>query len=167
MTFYRTTNSSIHAGIANSLKAGFAQPARWIPTTSRASSKTPPPSDIRASISDSLCLLLGTRNYLFPWRSNSPSTAAAPPPAAAITPVCCAKIAFLRFLPQLSSPPISDFSQKGRVKLTNLPNFSPFLLFRFRRFRRQSLLNTGRIGNPIPFSMFNFFNEFKVSRGNL
>jgi hypothetical protein len=40
----------------------------------------------------------------FPWRNNSPSTAAAPPFAAAITPVSCGKSAFFSFLPQLSSP---------------------------------------------------------------
>jgi hypothetical protein len=49
------------------------------------------------------------------------------PPAAANTGNCCAKIAFFRFLPQLSSPSIADFSQNQSVKLKNLPNFSPFL----------------------------------------
>jgi hypothetical protein len=87
-------------------------------------------------------LELGTFNseLFFACRSNSPSTAAAPPPAAANTGNCCAKNAFFRFLPQLSSPPGSDFSQKGHLKLTKLTNFSPI------RFRRQSLLNTGKSG---------------------
>jgi hypothetical protein len=87
-----------------------------------------------------------------PCRSNSPSTAAAPPSAAANTGNCCGKFAFLSLLPQLSSPPISDFSQKGLVKLPNLQNFSPIVtegnacgMTSVKRWT-QSFLHTGKSG---------------------
>ena len=59
MTFYRTTHSSIHAGIAHSLIAAHAERSCLLPTTSRASYKTPCRSDNPACMSDSLVF---TRN---------------------------------------------------------------------------------------------------------
>src|SRR5688500_20206508 len=114
MTFYRTTNSSIHAGLANSLFTALAQPGSLIPITSRAYCKTPAQSSIRACMSENLVFALNfvlctLYFYLYsvlfsPLPQQLPSTAAAPPFAAAITPVCCAKSAFFALLPQLSSP---------------------------------------------------------------
>jgi hypothetical protein len=95
-----------------------------------------------------------TQEYLFPCRSNSPSTAAAPPPAAANTGNGCAKMPFFRFLPQLSSLPGSDFSQNGLVKLTNLQNFTQIHLDR-REYQRFA------IGKkcPIAYAEFDDFCE--------
>jgi hypothetical protein len=58
MDFYRTTISSIHARIRDTLIAAHAQPASLIPITSRVSCKTPYPFDNPACISEWLTLLL-------------------------------------------------------------------------------------------------------------
>jgi hypothetical protein len=68
--FYRTTNYSNHATIADSLIAAHAQPSRRFPTTSRASYKTSHQSDISACLSE--CLAIYSSLITFFYSAFSP-----------------------------------------------------------------------------------------------
>ncbi len=60
MNFYRTKNSSIYARLSNSFKVALPQPVCTIPTTSRASCKTPTLSSNPACMSDTVLFSLST-----------------------------------------------------------------------------------------------------------
>jgi hypothetical protein len=117
MDFYRTTISSIHARIANSLKAAHVQSGCLIPTTSRICCKTPSLSDNLARMSERLLSLL-IPHYCFAFysvlstvfslrRNNSSSTAAAPPPRRSNYACLVRKISLFRTFAAVVKSPVA------------------------------------------------------------